>query len=99
MRSGAIDLDLLEHGEAHAVVLLAERADLFGRAGLLGAELVAWKAEHHQAALAILSIERLETFVLRVKPHLLAVFTTSNTLPAKSRNATGVPSSLLAEKP
>src|SRR4029434_4831840 len=41
----AVDIDLGEHGEGHAVVHLAEALDLLLAAGLLRAELVAREAE------------------------------------------------------
>src|SRR5690349_158696 len=45
MRARAVDFDLVEHLERHAVVLLAEGADLGRVARLLGAELVAGKTQ------------------------------------------------------
>jgi hypothetical protein len=49
--AGAVDLDLAKQREAHAEVDLAELRDLAGIARLLLAELVAGKAQHHQALL------------------------------------------------
>ena len=45
----AVDVDLGEHRKAHAVILLAECADLAFAARLLMAELVAGKAQHGEA--------------------------------------------------
>ena len=57
---GAVDLDLLEHREAHAVVALAESADLIGAARLLREELVAGEAEHDQAAVLVFAVQLLQ---------------------------------------
>src|SRR5579862_75334 len=61
----AIDVDLREHRKRHVVVRLAERRDLLFVARFLSAELVAGKAEHFQALVAILAVEPLEALVLR----------------------------------
>jgi hypothetical protein len=49
---GAVDVDLGHHRKAHAVVELAEAGDLVVAAGVLAAELVARKAQHHQTLVA-----------------------------------------------
>src|SRR5579863_7327567 len=64
MRGGSVDLDLLKHGKADAVVLFAEGADLLGAAGLLSAELIAGKAEHLEAAVLIGAVNIFEAGVL-----------------------------------
>ena len=68
--AGAVDLDLLEHRERHAVARRAERGDLLGAARLLAAELVAREAEHAEAAVAVGLLELLEPGVLRGQPAL-----------------------------
>src|ERR1039458_1574519 len=70
MRVVAVDLDLGEQWEVHSVIDLAERFDLVIGARLLMAELVAGKAEHLQAAVFVLGVKRLQTFVLRREPAL-----------------------------
>ena len=60
----AVDVDLGEHREGHAVVDLAELADLLLGAGLLAAELVAREAEHDEALVVQVLVERLEALVL-----------------------------------
>src|SRR5690606_33663729 len=62
---GAVDLDLGEHREADVVGQRAEIADLVRIARLLVAELVAGKAEHHQALVAVVAPELLQPGVLR----------------------------------
>ena len=61
----AVDVDLGEHRERDAVVLLAERADLLLGAGLLVAELVAREAEHHQPLVGVVVVQLLQALVLR----------------------------------
>ena len=53
----AVDVDLGEHRERHAVVDLAELADLVLGARLLRAELVAREAEHDQALVVQVLVE------------------------------------------
>ena len=60
-----VHVDLVEHGEADPVVLLAESTDLVRRAGLLLAELVAGKAENLQALFLQVVIKRFQSLVLR----------------------------------
>src|SRR6185295_17805716 len=62
--TGAIDLDLFEHREGDAVIFLAERSDIGRFTGLLLAELVAGKSQHHQPALAVFLVQFLHTLVL-----------------------------------
>src|SRR5215472_11332566 len=64
-RLGAVDVDLAHHRERHAVVQLAERCDLVVRAGILGAELVARKADDDEAAVAVRFPKLLEAGELR----------------------------------
>src|SRR5437870_5470095 len=64
-RGIAVDVDLGEHRKRHAVIDLAERLDLLLIAGLLRAELIARKAEHFEAAIVHLLVDRFETLVLR----------------------------------
>src|SRR5205085_10398378 len=56
---------LREHREVDGVLVDAELRDLLVRAGLLAAEVVHRKAEHHQAAVAVFAEERLQSVVLR----------------------------------
>src|SRR5690606_37367904 len=65
VRAGAVDLDFLEHREAHPVVHFAEAPDLVGRAGLLSAKLIARKAEHDEPPIAVLPIQLLQSRILR----------------------------------
>jgi hypothetical protein len=65
VRLVAVDVDLGEHREAHAVVLFAEGADLFLRARLLAAELVAGEAQHFEAAVVQFAVQGFESLVLR----------------------------------
>src|SRR4051794_13852983 len=64
VRVVAVDVDLLEHREADAVVALAERADLVVAAGVLAAELVAGEAQHDQALVGVLLVELLQPLEL-----------------------------------
>jgi hypothetical protein len=61
----AVDVDLGEHRERHAVVLFAERTDLFLAARFLAAELVAGEAQHFQATRMQLAVQGFEALVLR----------------------------------
>ena len=61
----AVDLDLGEHGERDAVLLLAEGGDLVLGAGLLPAELVAREPEDGEALVGIAVVDPLEAGVLR----------------------------------
>src|ERR1019366_1128405 len=70
MRVVAIDLDLREQREVHAVIELTEGLDLVIGARLLMAELIAGKAKHLQAAVFVLGVKRLQAFVLRREPAL-----------------------------
>src|SRR4051812_1784275 len=64
VRIVAVDVDLLEHREAHAVVALAEGADLLVAARVLAAELVAREAEDHEALVGVLLVQLLQTLEL-----------------------------------
>ncbi len=57
---GAVHVDPGEDREAHAIIFFAEGADLGCGARFLSAELVAWKAQHHEAAVFIGAIELLQ---------------------------------------
>src|SRR5579864_2473056 len=61
----SVDIYLVEHRKAHAVVHLAERADLFAAARLLLAELIAGKAQNGQPARAQFFVELLQPRILR----------------------------------
>jgi len=61
----AVHVDLGEHGERDAVVLLAEGRDLVLGARLLVAELVAREAEDGEALAGVLVVQLLQAFVLR----------------------------------
>src|SRR5437762_226155 len=65
-----IHVDPGEHGEAHAVIFLAEGSYLSGAARLLRSELVAGKAEDIQSAGLMSTVELLETGILRSKSAL-----------------------------
>src|SRR3954466_1968940 len=65
MRIRAVDLDLGHHREADAVVELAEGRDLVVAARVLVAELVARKADDHQAAFAVLLPQFFQALELR----------------------------------
>jgi hypothetical protein len=65
VRIAAVDVHLGEHGEAHAVILFAEGADLVGRARFLRTELVAGEAQHHRALVLELLVHRFQALVLR----------------------------------
>src|SRR5690606_16600585 len=65
VRVAAVDVDLGEHREGHAVARLAERRDLLLGARLLTPELVAREPEHDEAAVPVGLPERLEPCVLR----------------------------------
>src|ERR1700722_20086977 len=65
MSGWPVHVDLGEHWKAHAVVFLAKRANLIGRAGLLLTELVAGKSQHIEPAILVVAIELLEPRVLR----------------------------------
>ena len=80
----AVHLDLREHRKRHAVVLLAEGADLFVVAGLLMTELVTWKPQDREVAVGQFVLQLLKAWYCPVKPHCDAVFTTSFTLPLYS---------------
>ena len=61
----AVDLDLGEHGERDAVLLLAEGGDLLLGAGFLPAELVAREPEDGEALVGVAVVDPLEAGVLR----------------------------------
>src|SRR5205823_15076889 len=61
----AIDVDLVEERELDLEVDVAEVRDLFVRARLLAAELVAREAEDDEAAVLVRLVQVLETGVLR----------------------------------
>ena len=65
MRLCAIDVYFFHHGEAHAIIFLAERTNFFIAAGVLVAKLVAWKANHFQALGRVAVMQLLQTFKLR----------------------------------
>src|SRR6476660_8711896 len=62
---GAVDVDLAHHGKRDAVVQLAERRDLVVRPRVLGAELVARKADDDETAVAVRLPELFEACELR----------------------------------
>src|SRR5271163_8427 len=64
MLSFALDDDLLEQRELNAVFGLAELLDLLVGARLLAGKFVGWKAQHHQAAVAIGLIDLLKVGIL-----------------------------------
>ena len=63
----AIDLHLLKEGEGHAVLGTTKILYLTCRARLLGAKLIAGKAENDQTFLRKAAVERLKAGVLRRK--------------------------------
>src|SRR5262245_61516363 len=65
VRAGAVDVDLGHHRERHAVVELAERRERVVAAGVLGAELVARKAEHDEPLILVRLPQRLQAVELR----------------------------------
>src|SRR4051812_9764609 len=65
VRVAAVDVDLGHHREAHAVVALAELADLRIAARILRAELVAGEADHHQPAVLVGLVQLLQPAELR----------------------------------
>src|SRR5262249_40663749 len=66
----ALDHDLREQREGHAVFRAAERLDLGVGSGLLSAELVRRKREDLEALRLVLLVECLEVFVLRCEAAL-----------------------------
>ncbi len=66
----AVDLDLLEHREGHAVGRRAEGGDLLGTARLLGPELVAGEAKHAEPTVPVRGLEALQPLVLGGEPAL-----------------------------
>ncbi len=79
--AGPLTSTLGEHRKRHAVILLAEGADLFCAARFLRAELVAGKAQHRQPLRFQFFIQGLKPGILRrdVNPHALAVLTINST--------------------
>src|SRR5262249_37534782 len=67
---GAVDVDLLEERERHAVGRVAELADLLRSPRLLAHELVAREAEHLEAAVGVLVVQLLQARVLRCEAAL-----------------------------
>lgn len=65
VRVVAVDVHLFHDGERHAVVELAELADLLVRAALLVAELVAGEPDDLEALVVVALVELLELLVLR----------------------------------
>ena len=65
MRAAAVDVDFLHHGKTHAVIELAKLGDLPVAAAVLRAKLVARKAQHHQALVAIGLVQLFQTAKLR----------------------------------
>ena len=68
IRIAALDRDLGEDREVHTIGQPAEILDLGIRARLLPGEIVGREAEHDQAAIAIVAVERLEPVILRRQP-------------------------------
>src|SRR6266852_435991 len=68
MSVAAIDVDLGKHWKGDGIIFSAELLDLFGVAGLLVSELVAWKSENREAARGEPLMQRLQTPVLRREP-------------------------------
>ncbi len=68
-RSGTIsvDFDLGEHWEGHVIVGGREFENLGITAGLLGAELVAWKAKNSEASILVVFMKSTQTCVLGSK--------------------------------
>src|SRR5690606_19605452 len=66
--AGAVDLHLVEHREGHAPRRRAVVEDLLVGPRLLTHELVAGEAEHREAAIAVLALQRLQLLVLRREP-------------------------------
>ena len=66
----AVDLELLVEREGHSVGQRTKLFDLLRRARLLPAELVARKAEDHEALVGVLLVQLLEAGVLRREPAL-----------------------------
>ena len=64
MSSGAIDIDLAEHGKCHIIGSRTKSRDFGDIAGFLGAELITRKALHRKALGIIFAVGRLEPFVL-----------------------------------
>src|SRR5690348_5744426 len=65
MRMDAVDVDLFEHGKTDVILAFAEIRDVPRIAWLLGAKLVAGKAEHGEAARRQLAMQRLQPLILR----------------------------------
>ena len=63
--AAAVDLDLAEHGEAHAIVELAKRHDLVLAARVLAAKLIAGEAQHREAPIPVTLIQRFQPRELR----------------------------------
>ena len=70
VRVRPVHVDLRKHRKRHAVIRLAERADLRFAARLLRAELVAGKAQHHEAPVLVLFVQFLQALILRREPAL-----------------------------
>ena len=94
--AGAVDLDLLEHRERHAVGRRAERLDLLGGARLLPAELVAREAEDAEPLRRRTSAAAAPSPVYcGVRPHFDATLTSSTGCPWYSASVDGSPFSVL----
>jgi len=61
----AVDVDLGEHGKAHAIILFAELTDLAFASRLLLAELIAGKTQHGETVIAEFFVERFKARILR----------------------------------
>ena len=70
VKGGSVRGHLVHQLKADAVVVGAEGFDLFDRAGLLGAEVIAREADHFEALLAVALVELLQTGVLLGEPAL-----------------------------
>ena len=85
MRVFPVDIDLGEHREAHAVVELAELADLVLGPWLLRAELVAGEAEHDETLVLVRGIQLLQPGVLRGETALARRVDDKDDVPGMSR--------------
>ena len=94
---GRLGDDLREHRKRHLVVQLAERLDLLGGSRLLAAEVVARETQHHEPAWRRARCTApAAPCTAACSPHLLAVLTTSATLPLYSFRSAGSPESFAA---
>src|ERR1051325_882977 len=61
----AFDMDFIEKRKSHVVLRGAKLLDLLVRARLLGAKIIARKAQNREPLIFILAVSRLKRFVLR----------------------------------